>query len=78
MRQLKGALRDQSLIAGIGNAYSDEILHVAKMSPFKLTTALGDNDITHLYNAMRTTLEDAVERSRGVAAGLPRPRRRAA
>ncbi|MFF2137078.1 Fpg/Nei family DNA glycosylase [Streptomyces sp. NPDC058193] len=68
-RQVKGALRDQSLIAGIGNAYSDEILHVAKMSPFKLTTSLGDNDITHLYNAMRTTLQDAVERSRGVAAG---------
>ena len=68
-RQVKGALRDQSLIAGIGNAYSDEILHVAKMSPFKLTTSLGDDDITHLYNAMRTTLKDAVERSRGVAAG---------
>ncbi|MFC8224893.1 Fpg/Nei family DNA glycosylase [Streptomyces sp. NPDC057287] len=68
-RQVKGALRDQSLIAGIGNAYSDEILHVAKMSPFKLTTSLGDHDITHLYNAMRTTLKDAVERSRGMAAG---------
>ncbi|MET9593921.1 DNA-formamidopyrimidine glycosylase family protein [Streptomyces sp. NPDC006516] len=68
-RQVKGALRDQSLIAGIGNAYSDEILHVAKMSPFKLTTSLGDDDITRLYNAMRTTLKDAVERSRGVAAG---------
>ncbi|MEV6260037.1 DNA-formamidopyrimidine glycosylase family protein [Streptomyces sp. NPDC051784] len=68
-RQIKGALRDQSMIAGIGNAYSDEILHVAKMSPFKLTTSLAENDITHLYNAMRTTLQDAVERSRGVAAG---------
>lgn len=68
-RQLKGALRDQSLIAGIGNAYSDEILHVAKMSPFKLTTGLGDADIDHLYTAMRTTLQEAVERSRGVAAG---------
>ncbi|GAA2941074.1 MULTISPECIES: Fpg/Nei family DNA glycosylase [Streptomyces] len=68
-RQIKGALRDQSLIAGIGNAYSDEILHVARMSPFKLTTSLSDNDITHLYTAMRATLKDAVERSRGVAAG---------
>ncbi|MEK8145988.1 DNA-formamidopyrimidine glycosylase family protein [Streptomyces sp. M10(2022)] len=68
-RQIKGALRDQSLIAGIGNAYSDEILHVAKMSPFKLSTSLGDTDITHLYTALRTTLQDAVERSRGVAAG---------
>lgn len=68
-RQIKGALRDQSLIAGIGNAYSDEILHVAKMSPFKLTTSLSDTDISHLYTATRTTLKDAVERSRGVAAG---------
>lgn len=68
-RQVKGALRDQSLIAGIGNAYSDEILHVAKMSPFKLTTSLGGDDVTHLYDAMRTTLQEAVERSRGVAAG---------
>ncbi|WP_326701286.1 Fpg/Nei family DNA glycosylase [Streptomyces sp. NBC_01754] len=68
-RQIKGALRDQSLIAGIGNAYSDEILHVAKMSPFKLTTSLSDDDITHLHTATRTTLKDAVERSRGVAAG---------
>ncbi|MEU4264435.1 DNA-formamidopyrimidine glycosylase family protein [Streptomyces sp. NPDC025273] len=68
-RQIKGALRDQSLIAGIGNAYSDEILHAAKMSPFKLTTSLGDDDITHLHTAMRTTLQEAVERSRGVAAG---------
>ncbi|WP_063837531.1 Fpg/Nei family DNA glycosylase, partial [Streptomyces sp. NRRL WC-3549] len=68
-RQVKGALRDQSLIAGIGNAYSDEILHVARMSPFKLTTSLSDDDVTHLYTATRTTLKDAVERSRGVAAG---------
>ncbi|MFD7970421.1 Fpg/Nei family DNA glycosylase [Streptomyces clavifer] len=68
-RQVKGALRDQSLIAGIGNAYSDEILHVAKMSPFKLTTSLGDDDVTHLYTAMRTTVREAVDRSRGLAAG---------
>ncbi|WP_328903822.1 zf-TFIIB domain-containing protein [Streptomyces sp. NBC_00441] len=68
-RQIKGALRDQSLIAGIGNAYSDEILHVAKMSPFKLTAHLTDDEITRLHEAMRTTLEDAVARSGGVEAG---------
>ncbi|MFE7575567.1 MULTISPECIES: DNA-formamidopyrimidine glycosylase family protein [unclassified Streptomyces] len=68
-RQIKGALRDQSLIAGIGNAYSDEILHVAKMSPFKLTANLTDDEITRLHEAMRTTLEDAVARSGGVEAG---------
>ncbi|MGW1232891.1 Fpg/Nei family DNA glycosylase [Streptomyces californicus] len=68
-RQIKGALRDQSLIAGIGNAYSDEILHVAKMSPFKRTADLRENDVTRLYTALRTTLEDAVDRSSGVEAG---------
>ncbi|MET9361052.1 DNA-formamidopyrimidine glycosylase family protein [Streptomyces sp. NPDC006632] len=68
-RRLKGALRDQSLIAGIGNAYSDEILHVAKMSPFKPVDHLTDEEITRLYEATRSTLTDAVERSRGLAAG---------
>ncbi|WP_069741092.1 Fpg/Nei family DNA glycosylase [Streptomyces sp. EN23] len=68
-RQIKGALRDQALIAGIGNAYSDEILHVAKMSPFKRTADLTEDDVTRLYTALRTTLRDAVDRSRGVEAG---------
>ncbi|MFJ1797430.1 Fpg/Nei family DNA glycosylase [Streptomyces sp. NPDC088180] len=68
-RQIKGALRDQSLIAGIGNAYSDEILHVAKMSPFKRTADLDEDDVTRLYTALRTTLQDAVARSGGVDAG---------
>ncbi|MFE9995223.1 Fpg/Nei family DNA glycosylase [Streptomyces avermitilis] len=68
-RQIKGALRDQSLIAGVGNAYSDEILHAAKMSPFKLTSALTAEEIRQLYAALRTTLTEAVERSRGLAAG---------
>ncbi|MFB8103599.1 Fpg/Nei family DNA glycosylase [Streptomyces sp. NPDC056007] len=68
-RQIKGALRDQSLIAGVGNAYSDEILHVAKMSPFKRTADLDEDDVTRLYTALRTTLKDAVERSSGVEAG---------
>ncbi|MFD8294830.1 Fpg/Nei family DNA glycosylase [Streptomyces bauhiniae] len=68
-RQLKGALRDQSLIAGVGNAYSDEILHAAKMSPFKLAASLTPEETTRLHTALRTTLTDAVERSRGIAAG---------
>ncbi|GAA1250598.1 MULTISPECIES: DNA-formamidopyrimidine glycosylase family protein [Streptomyces] len=68
-RQIKGALRDQSLIAGIGNAYSDEILHAAKMSPFKLASSLTADDVSVLYKALRDTLAEAVERSRGVAAG---------
>ncbi|MFH8514389.1 Fpg/Nei family DNA glycosylase [Streptomyces gelaticus] len=68
-RRIKGALRDQSLIAGIGNAYSDEILHAAKMSPYLLTTDLTDDRITRLHTALRTTLHDAVARSSGLAAG---------
>ncbi|MGH1552505.1 Fpg/Nei family DNA glycosylase [Streptomyces sp. L7] len=68
-RRLKGALRDQTLIAGVGNAYSDEILHAAKMSPFKLAASLTPAETHTLYTALRTTLLDAIERSRGVAAG---------
>ncbi|MGW6544744.1 Fpg/Nei family DNA glycosylase [Streptomyces massasporeus] len=68
-RQLKGALRDQSLLAGVGNAYSDEILHAAKMSPFKLAASLSEEETGRLYAALRDTLTEAVERSRGVAAG---------
>ncbi|AXG81500.1 Fpg/Nei family DNA glycosylase [Streptomyces paludis] len=68
-RRIKGALRDQRLIAGIGNAYSDEILHAARMSPFKPVANLSEDEITTLYEALRDTLREAVERSRGVAAG---------
>jgi len=68
-QQLKGVLRDQSVIAGIGNAYSDEILHVARMSPFKPAGTLTPDELTTLYRAIRGTLEDAVTRSRGLAAG---------
>ena len=65
--QIKGVLRDQSIIAGIGNAYSDEILHVARMSPFK-PAAMSDEDVTRLYDAIGTTLRSAIERSDGLAA----------
>ncbi|WP_312720828.1 DNA-formamidopyrimidine glycosylase family protein [Mobilicoccus sp.] len=58
--QIKGVLRDQGVIAGIGNAYSDEILHVARLSPFALTTSLDDATIARLYDAMRETLSGAV------------------
>ncbi|MEU0405513.1 DNA-formamidopyrimidine glycosylase family protein [Streptomyces sp. NPDC006197] len=68
-RRIKGALRDQGLIAGIGNAYSDEILHAAKTSPFKPTRNLTPEETAALWTAMRTTLREAVERSHGLAAG---------
>lgn len=65
--QIKGVLRDQRRIAGIGNAYSDEILHVATMSPFKPAT-MPPEDVHRLYAAVRSTLRDAVARSEGLAA----------
>ncbi|NXY96082.1 Fpg/Nei family DNA glycosylase [Streptomyces sp. BR123] len=67
-RQIKGVLRDQSVLAGIGNAYSDEILHAAGVSPFKLASAFEEEQVTRLYEAVRGTLGEAVERARGVAA----------
>jgi formamidopyrimidine-DNA glycosylase len=67
--QLKGVLRDQSKLAGIGNAYSDEILHAAKLSPFRPTTNLDDDEVARLYDAMRDVLNDAVRRAGGLAAG---------
>ena len=66
--QLKGVLRNQSVIAGIGNAYSDEILHVAKMSPFKPASNLSEDELQQLFEAMQETLRDAVDRSKGLAA----------
>ncbi len=65
-RQIKGVLRDQSVIAGIGNAYSDEILHAARMSPFKLAARLSEDEVTRIYEAIGTTLGEAVERARGI------------
>lgn len=63
--QIKGVLRDQSVIAGIGNAYSDEILHAAKMSPYALAATLSDADIDHLFSSMVQTLTDAVAEASG-------------
>ncbi|MGW7638946.1 Fpg/Nei family DNA glycosylase [Streptomyces decoyicus] len=65
-RQIKGVLRDQSVIAGIGNAYSDEILHAARMSPFKLAAKLSGEEVARIYEAIGTTLGEAVERARGI------------
>ena len=53
-KQIKGVLRMQSIVAGIGNAYSDEILHAARMSPFKPANSLDEADLQTLYDAVRT------------------------
>ena len=63
--QLKGLLRNQGNLAGIGNAYSDEILHVAKLSPFALGSSLDEAGIERLYAAMRDTLSAAVATASG-------------
>ncbi|MEP6598362.1 MAG: DNA-formamidopyrimidine glycosylase family protein [Actinomycetota bacterium] len=63
--QLKGALTDQSVLAGIGNAYSDEILHAARLSPFKIATKLTDEELQRLHSAIGAVLTDAVARSVG-------------
>ncbi|MET9403494.1 DNA-formamidopyrimidine glycosylase family protein [Kitasatospora sp. NPDC002965] len=68
-RRIKGVLRDQGVLAGVGNAYSDEVLHAARMSPYKLASSLSEEETAHLYEALGSTLRDAVERSRGLAAG---------
>src|SRR5215210_1899416 len=60
--QVKGALTDQTLISGIGNAYSDEILHAARLSPFKMANKLDDDELVRLFDAMRSTLTDALAR----------------
>ncbi len=66
--QIKGVLRHQGTIAGIGNAYSDELLHAARMSPFKPANSLSETELQTLHDAIRNVLGDAVKRSAGLAA----------
>jgi formamidopyrimidine-DNA glycosylase len=63
--QIKGVLRDQAIIAGVGNAYSDEILHAAKMSPYALAASLDEADVDRLYAAMTDTLAEALTAASG-------------
>lgn len=63
--QIKGLLRDQGVIAGIGNAYSDEILHAARMSPYAIAGTLDDDEIDRLFGAVQTTLTEAVAAASG-------------
>ncbi len=66
--QLKGVLKDQRTIAGIGNAYSDEILHAAKLSPFKPASTLSEAELGILYAAIQDELRGAIKRAAGLAA----------
>ncbi len=75
--QLKGVLRDQSIIAGIGNAYSDEILHAARLSPFHPCTSLTPSEVAGLYECMRRELTVAIENSVGHGTGTLKAEKKA-
>jgi formamidopyrimidine-DNA glycosylase len=68
---LKRALTDPSIFSGIGNAYSDEILHRARLSPFKRSTELDDEESERLFQATRVTLAEWTERLRRDTPGFP-------
>ena len=68
--RIKTVITDQKVIAGIGNAYSDEILHVAKLSPFATAGKLTPNQLGALHSAMMSVLSDAVTRSVGQKAAM--------
>jgi formamidopyrimidine-DNA glycosylase len=69
--QVKAALTTQSVVAGVGNAYSDEALHIARLSPFRSAAKLSDEEVGRLHAAVVSVLTDALERSAGLpAAGL--------
>jgi formamidopyrimidine-DNA glycosylase len=74
--QVKGALTDQTLLAGIGNAYSDEILHAARLSPFKMADKLNDAELVRLFDAMVATLTDALARQQGQKAATMKGEKR--
>ena len=63
--QVKRLLRDQKIVAGVGNAYSDEILHAARLSPFAIAEALDDEEAGRLESAVQDVLRQAVEEARG-------------
>jgi formamidopyrimidine-DNA glycosylase len=62
---VKGLLRDQSVLAGVGNAYSDEVLHAARLSPFAIAGRLSQAEVERLWTAMRTVLAEAVTAASG-------------
>jgi formamidopyrimidine-DNA glycosylase len=68
---LKRALTDPTILSGIGNAFSDEILHRARISPFKRTGDLSDDEAGRLYDAVRDTVRDWTDRLRAESPGFP-------
>jgi formamidopyrimidine-DNA glycosylase len=75
--RIKNLITDQSVIAGVGNAYSDEILHVAKLSPYAIAGRLGEAKLAALHTALHEVLTDAVARSVGQGAARLKGEKRA-
>jgi formamidopyrimidine-DNA glycosylase len=75
--QIKGLLRDQEFLAGVGNAYSDEILHVARLSPFAIASSLAPEAVSRLYAALRDTLTAAIAAASGKPAAELKDAKRA-
>lgn len=75
--QIKGLLRDQSLLAGVGNAYSDEVLHVAQLSPYALAAKLSEKQVDVLYASLRSVLSEAMAQAAGKPAAELKDTKRA-
>lgn len=75
--QIKGVLRDQQVLSGIGNAYSDEILHVARLSPYARADRLTGEQLANLHQAIQQVLTEALERSVGQKAATLKAEKRA-
>jgi formamidopyrimidine-DNA glycosylase len=76
-KQVKGLLRDQSVLAGVGNAYSDEILHAARLSPFAIASKLDDEQVDRLHEALHRVLDHAVAEASGKPAAELKDAKRA-
>lgn len=75
--QIKGVLREQQVLSGIGNAYSDEILHVARLSPYARADRLTPEQLENLHSAIQQVLTEALERSVGQKAATLKSEKRA-
>jgi formamidopyrimidine-DNA glycosylase len=64
-QQIKGLLRDQAILAGVGNAYSDDVLHAAKISPFAISAKLDEEQVTRLYESLHSVLNGAIAAASG-------------
>ncbi|MDQ2960255.1 MAG: Fpg/Nei family DNA glycosylase [Candidatus Dormibacteraeota bacterium] len=71
--QLKTVLADQTVVAGVGNAYSDEVLHTARLSPFRRGSSLDADEVEQLHHALRSVMTAAVARAAGADISMLKP-----